>query len=278
MLDVEAFKQKEQLAWDACAGDYDSCLTQRFAAFSRTLVDLVAPRRGQRVLDVATGSGLAALMAAELVGPEGKAIGVDLSETMIELARNRAAQQGVGNVRFLPMDAERLDLPDESFDTALCALGLMLFPQPDVALSEMFRVLKAGGIAGISVFGRGSKVALRALMEPFLPHMPPPPQQGPRTFGFGRTEVLAQALERAGFAEVAAQTQAHVLQFESLEEVWDLPRSLGRLAQMSSALPAEAGQELRQEVLNIAREKYSSPRGLYELPFEVTYAVGRKPA
>lgn len=278
MLDVEAFRQNEQLAWDRCAGDYDRCLTQPFAAFSRTLVDLVAPRGGQRVLDVATGSGLAALMAAERVGPEGKVIGVDLSERMIGLARKRAAEQGVGNVDFLPMDAERLDFPDESFDTALCALGLMLFPQPDVALSEMLRVLKANGTAGVSVFGRGSRVALRALMEPFIPHMPPPPQQGPPSFGFGRREVLAQALERVGFAEVSAETQAHVLQFESLEEVWDLPRSLGRLAQMFSRLPAEAGQELRQEVLEIARGKYLSPRGVYELPFEITYAVGRKPS
>jgi ubiquinone/menaquinone biosynthesis C-methylase UbiE len=277
MLDVEAFKQNEQLAWDRCAGNYDSCLTQPFAAFSRTLVALVVPRRGQRILDVATGSGLAALMAAELVGPEGQVLGVDLSETMVGLARRRAGEQGLTNVDFLPMDAEKLDFPDESFDTVLCALGLMLFPRPDVALSEMLRVLKAGGNVAVSVFGRGSRVALRALMEPFLPHMPPPPQQGPRTFGFGRTEVLAQAFERAGFAEATAHTQAHVLQFESLEEVWDLPRSLGRLAQMYSGLPAEAGQELRQEVLEIAREKYSSARGVYELPFEVTYGVARKP-
>jgi ubiquinone/menaquinone biosynthesis C-methylase UbiE len=278
MLDAHAFKQNEQLAWDLCAENYEKCLTQPFAVFSRRLVDLADLRREHRVLDVATGTGLAALMAADLLGPEAQVVGVDLSNTMIGLARKRAAEQGVGNVDFVRMDAERLDLPDDSFDAVLCALGLMLFPQPDVALSEMLRVVKGGGTVALSVFGRGSKVALRALMEPFIPHMPPPPQRGPSTFGFGRNETLREALEQAGFSDVIAEERAHVLRFETPDEVWDMLLSLGRLAQMQSRLPAEARQELRQQVLQIAREKYFSPRGVFELPFGITYAVAHKPS
>jgi len=278
MLDAHAFKQDEQLAWNLCAENYEKCLTQPFAVFSRQLVDLAGLRKERRVLDVATGTGLAALMAAVLLGPQAQAVGVDLSDTMIGLARKRAAEQGVGNVDFVRMDAERLDFPDDSFDAVLCALGLMLFPQPDVALSEMLRVLKGGGTVALSVFGRGSKVALRAFMEPFIPHMPPPPQRGPSTFGFGQNEVLREALEQAGFSDVTVEEQAHVLEFETPEEVCNIPLSLGRLAQMQSGLPAEARQELRQQVLHIATEKYFGPRGLFELPFGITYAVAHKPS
>jgi SAM-dependent methyltransferase len=278
MLDAHAFKQTEQLAWDLCAENYQRCLTQPFTTFARHLIDLAGLSTQSRVLDVATGTGLAALVAAELLGPRAQIVGVDLSETMIALARKRAAEHGVSNVDFVRMDAERLHLPGDSFDAVLCALGLMLFPQPNVALSEMFRVLKGGGTVALSVFGRGSRVALRAFMEPFIPYMPPPAQRGPSTFGFGRDEALREALEQAGFFGVQVEEQAHVLEFETPEEVWDIPLSLGRLAQMQSGLPAEARQELRRQVLHIATERYLSPRGVFELPFGISYAVARKPS
>jgi ubiquinone/menaquinone biosynthesis C-methylase UbiE len=276
MLDPDAFKQNERLAWDLCADNYEQCLTQPFATFARHLVDLAGLGTRDRILDIATGNGLAALMAAELLGPRAQVIGVDLSETMIGLARKRSADRGVGNADFVRMDAERLDFPDGSFDAVLCALGLMLFPQPAVALSEMLRVLKDGGTAALSVFGRGSKVALRAFMEPFIPYMPPPPQRGPSTFGLGPSEVLREALEQAGFSNVKVEERAHVLEFETPEEVWSMPLSLGRLAQMQYRLSAEARQELRRQVLHIATEKYLSPRGVFELPFGITYAVAHK--
>ncbi len=278
MLDPHAFKQSEQKAWDLCADTYDQCLSQPFATFARHLVDLAGLHTEERVLDVATGTGLAALMAAELLGSRAKIVGVDLSETMIGLARKRAAGQGVSNVEFVRMDAERLDFPDDYFDVVLCALGLMLFPKPEVALSEMVRVLKEGGTVALSVFGRGSKVALRAFMEPFIPHMPPPPQRGPSTFGFGRNEALREALEQAGFSDVKVEERAHVLEFETAEEVWNIPLSLGRLAQMQSRLPTEARQELKRQVLHIATERYLSARGVFELPFGITYAVAHKPS
>ena len=276
MLDAAAFKANERRAWDQCAEKYDGYLTRAFIPFSQKLVDLAQLQAGCRVLDVATGSGLAAFMAAEVVGPGGRVIGVDLSETMVTLARKRAAKEGVNNVEFIHMDAEELEFPSDSFDAVLCALGLMLFPQPKTALSEMHRVLRTGGTAALSVFGRGSKVALRALIEPFMPHMSPPPQRGPSIFGFGRTEVLEEAARAAGFSDVTTQQEAHVLAFDHEEGVWEMLLSLGRLAQMHSRLPAEAQAQLRKQVYQIARDQYSNPQGALELPFELTYAVARR--
>ena len=276
VLDVQAFKENERLAWNLCAENYDRCLTDPFAPFAEKVATLAHLERGYRVLDVATGSGLAALMAARLVAPEGPVTGVDLSETMIELARRRAAQDGVDNVDFLQMDAEELAQPSGSYDVVLCALGLMLFPQPERALSEMHRVLRDGGIAVLSVFGRGSRVALRALMDPFIPHMPPATQRGPSIFAFGRSDALEQALERVGFSDVNVEQQSHVLAFDTPDGVWEMLLSLGRLAQMHSRLPAEAREELKQEVFRIAQESYEESQGVLELPFEITYAVAHR--
>jgi ubiquinone/menaquinone biosynthesis C-methylase UbiE len=276
MPDAQAFKANERRAWDLCAENYDRCLTPAFTPIAKKVVSLVQPSSGQQVLDVATGSGLAALLAARLVGPQGRVVGVDLSETMVALAQNRASGQGLENAEFFAMDAEDLDLPPNSFDAVLCALGLMLFPQPERALSEMQRVLKVGGSVAVAVFGRGSRVALRALMEPFIRLMPPPPQRGPSIFGYGRSEVLREAVERAGFSDVTTEQQAHVLTFSEAEGAWEMLLSLGRLAQMHSMLPSEAQGELKQQVLRIAKERYSNPRGALELPFEITYALARR--
>jgi ubiquinone/menaquinone biosynthesis C-methylase UbiE len=278
MLNAKAFKNNEQVAWDLCADRYDRCLTVPFTPFSRKLVRLASLEKGHQVLDVATGSGLAALMAAKSVGPEGRVTGVDLSGTMIELARQRASVEGTPNVEFLQMDAEKLEFADECFDAVLCALGLMLFPQPGRALAEMHRVVRKGGRVALSVFGRGSRVALRAFIEPFIPHMPPPPQRGPSTFGFGRTEALEEALDEAGFSEISTEQESHMLNFEGAEKVWEMVLSLGRLARMHSRLPQEKREELRQQVLQIAEEKYRESGGALELPFEITYAVAQKGA
>jgi ubiquinone/menaquinone biosynthesis C-methylase UbiE len=276
VLNAKAFKENERRAWDLCAENYDRCLTRAFKPIGERLVARAQLQAGQRVLDVATGCGLAALMAAELVGPEGQVSGVDLSETMVALATKRAAEEGFDNVHFAHMDAEHLDFPDASFDTVLCALGLMLFPQPEQALSEMRRVLRTGGTAALSVFGRGSRVALRAFMEPFLPYMPPAPQRGPSTFGFGRSQVLEEAVKEAGFSDVTTEQHAHVLTFEHEDGIWEMLLSLGRLAQMHSRLPAQTRQDLKEQVQSIARDRYANGEGDLELPFEITYAVARR--
>lgn len=275
-MDAEAFKENERLAWNLCAQRYDRCLAPLFTPICQRLIALAQLKKGQRVLDVATGTGLAALLSSPLVGPHGWVTGVDLSDAMIQLARKRASEEQVTNVEFLQMDAERLELRSESFDAVLCTLGLMLFPAPARALSEMHRVLKKFGVLALCVFGRGSKVALRALIEPFIPHMPPSPQRGPSIFGFGHLDALQEALAKAGFSDVVTEQEAHTLSFGGAEGVWEMLLSLGRLGQMYSRLPRAAQEELKQAVFRIARDKYRDPRGRMDLPFEITYAVAHK--
>jgi len=81
-------------------------------------------------LDISCGTGLVTFSVAEIIQPGGSVTGVDLSEGMIEKARAENEQKGMSNVPFRRMDAEALDLPDQSFDVVICSLGLMYFPYP----------------------------------------------------------------------------------------------------------------------------------------------------
>src|ERR1700678_1676541 len=118
---------------------------------------------GKRVLDIACGTGLVSFAAARAVGPYGQVLGVDLSGRMVSSAQRRAIQMNLSNCSFARMDAETLDLPDAGFDIVLCALGLMYMPDPEQALREMRRVLRAGGRVSLAVWGERSKCGWSAI-------------------------------------------------------------------------------------------------------------------
>jgi ubiquinone/menaquinone biosynthesis C-methylase UbiE len=131
------------------AANYDSLeFTQRVA---KHLLGLANLKAGENVLDVGTGTGLVATVAAQLVGATGKVVGVDFSPEMLAKARQKAA--GISQLEFREGDAEGLDLPNESFDVVLYASSLFFVPDMVQAVRESWRVLKLGGRIGFSSFG-----------------------------------------------------------------------------------------------------------------------------
>jgi ubiquinone/menaquinone biosynthesis C-methylase UbiE len=108
-------------------------------------------RPGNRVLDVAAGTGDQTLMAARRVGPTGYVLATDISANMLKLASDAAREADLTNVETRVMDAENLDLDANSFDSAICRQGLMLFSNPVKALVEMRRVVKPAGKVGALV-------------------------------------------------------------------------------------------------------------------------------
>jgi ubiquinone/menaquinone biosynthesis C-methylase UbiE len=121
------------------------------APLAAELLDAVAPRLGERVLDVACGTGIVARLAAERVGPTGKVTGIDLTPGMLEVAKN-ATPPGRA-IDWHEASAEAMPLPDEAFDVVVCQLGLMFVPDKAAAVREMKRVLVSGGRLGINVPG-----------------------------------------------------------------------------------------------------------------------------
>ncbi len=102
-------------------------------------------KTGETVLDLGCGAGLDVLLAAQKVGPSGKAIGIDMTEEMIHRARDNAQKSGVGNVEFHLAEIESLPLDDNSVDCIISNCVLNLVPDKSVAFAEIFRVLKPGG-------------------------------------------------------------------------------------------------------------------------------------
>jgi arsenite methyltransferase len=100
---------------------------------------------GERVLDLGSGAGTDALVAAQMVGAEGHVTGIDMTAAMLAKARAAAAEMGVTNVEFVEAEAERLSFADGSFDVVISNGVIDLIPDKDAVFTEIFRVLEPGG-------------------------------------------------------------------------------------------------------------------------------------
>lgn len=101
--------------------------------------------RGEHVLDVGSGAGTDSLVAAQMVGSEGRVVGIDMTPEMLERARRAADELGARNVEFLEAEAETLPFPDESFDVVISNGVIDLIPDKDAVFGEIHRVLRPGG-------------------------------------------------------------------------------------------------------------------------------------
>jgi SAM-dependent methyltransferase len=142
MMDARLQRRIQRYGWDKAAAWYEQSWQRQLAPAQATMMALAGLAPGERVVDVACGTGLVSFAAAEAVGPTGVVVGTDISEVMVTLAGARARSRGFKHVSFARADAEDLSaLQDASFDVALCGLGLMYVPDPLKAVREMTRLV-----------------------------------------------------------------------------------------------------------------------------------------
>jgi ubiquinone/menaquinone biosynthesis C-methylase UbiE len=206
-FDAAGYKAGQQREWDAVARGWSKWWPVMEAGASHVterLLDLAELKPGQRVLDVATGIGEPALSAARRVGPEGRVIAVDQAPQMLQIARERAGQQGLRNIEFIESDTELLDLPHYTFDSVLCRWGLMFLPNLVDALGRLQRLLRPGGKIAGAVWAEPSKVpsislAMSVVREAL--HIPQSPPGIPGPFNLADPEHLEDVMLDAGFVE-----------------------------------------------------------------------------
>jgi ubiquinone/menaquinone biosynthesis C-methylase UbiE len=282
-FDPQTYREREREDWNRVAAGWKRwwpTFEQGAQHLSDRMVQFAGLEPGQRVLDIGTGIGEPALTAARRVGPTGRVVATDISERMLDVARERATALGLENVDFVEGDSEALNLPNASFDIVLCRWTLMFLPGPAAALRVMWRMLRPDGRLVVAVWGPPEMDPMVTVtMDVLLPAMglSPPPSDQPGMFRYADAGRLAHALRQAGFADVRVQPVA--VTFE-----WPSPEAYTRMRQdtaaVTVALLSQLTPERRAQVLdhitNAARS-YATPQGTIRMANLSPCGVARRP-
>jgi SAM-dependent methyltransferase len=280
MTDVEVRGQIHGM-WASVAPGWEhhaDAQDERAAGITGWLLDRTAPAPGDRVLELACGPGGVGLAAAPLVGVDGEVVLSDVAAEMAAVAGARAAQLGLTNVRTAVRDLESIDEPDASFDVVLCREGLMFAVDPRRAASEIARVLRPGGRAGIAVWGPPEDnpwltAVLDAVGEHLGMTLPPPGVPGP--FSLSDATELAAVLADGGLSDVAVDRVAVPYGPLPVDVWWARTRDLaGPVAPILAGLPTDAQQAIEARAVD-AIAPYTTD-GRVELPGLTLVAAGTR--
>ncbi len=204
------------------ASTYDSHGPRFFSQLGQRLVEVSHVMPGASVLDVAAGRGAVLFAAADQVGPDGHAVGIDLAENMVRETMAEIQSAGRQNAEMHQMSADQLEFPDASFDSVLCGFALWFFPQPHHTLQEFSRVLKPGGWVGLTTWTEDCPflVWIREELRASLPPQAPPPNRGMADPSFDTSPKLETALQQAGFGNIEISMEEHDYVYSTDEEWW----------------------------------------------------------
>ena len=236
---------------------YSDQLRQVFMPLSLTLIDEAGISSGQKVLDVAGGSGEPSLTIAKFIEPGGAVMCTDAVAEMVETAKQEAARLGISNIEFRQCVAENLPFEDNSFDVAVSRLGAMFFPDALAAFREMLRVIKPAGRLAFAVWHYNDVNPFMSIpTEVISRHVEPDTaeQDSLGAFRFAEAGKLAGILKEAGAIEV----QERLFKFDleaplTVEEFWTFRSKVSgsvreKLARLSEEEQNEVAAEIRDAV------------------------------
>jgi SAM-dependent methyltransferase len=272
-MDLDTYRQDSLETWGKMAPGWEDRrewlmgITGRVNAW---LVEKADPQPGQVFLDIAAGTGDLGLLIAERVGDQGRVISTDFAPEMVDVARRQGEARGVRNVDFRVLDAERMDLENDSVDGVVCRYGYMLMADPAAAMAETRRVLRDGGPLAFAVWGtpdRNPWGAIPAMTLMQRGHLPPPEPGAPGIFALGEPERIRDLAGEAGFAQPVLLEELTVeFRWADFDDLWDaLIRITGPLSRAIEALP----EDEREATRNAMEENVASFRnqdGTYTAP------------
>jgi SAM-dependent methyltransferase len=265
-VQLDEFKMQQRAAWDA--GDY-ATLSPHIAEVGERVVARAEIEPGMRVLDVACGTGNAAIPAAQAGA---RVTGLDLVPKLLEAGRAKADAAGL-EIDWAEGDAEELPFQDGSFDRVFSTFGHMFAPRHRRVADEMVRVCRKDGAAIVTATWTAEGV-FGAISAASAPYMPPPPEYASPPILWGSEEYI-----REMFGSVATdfEFERHVnrIEWDSLEGFADYFMDRFPLMVTAKAMLGDRFQELRAQVVEIWRDANEADDGSFRLPQEYLLSVIR---
>ncbi|HMH34758.1 MAG TPA: methyltransferase domain-containing protein [Puia sp.] len=271
---MEAALQRrvQRYGWDKAAEHYEGLWHRQLRPAQDLLLQMADLKRGERVLDIACGTGLVSFRAGDKVEEYGHVLGTDISDKMIAIATSLAMEKKISNIRFARMDAEFLDLPDNSFDVALCALGLMYLPDPLKALQEMYRLLRPSGRAVAAVWGQKDHCGWASLFG--IVDKRVSSEVCPLFFQLGNPGISKASFHAAGFVHINTRIIGCVLHYDSPEEACGAAFTAGPVALAYHKFSDQVKEEVNAEYLASVAQ-YQTTDG-FDIPGEFVVTAGSK--
>ena len=254
-MDLDEYRKASLDNWDRISANWESERDYVMSAtgpISERLVERLDPQPGNVVLDIAAGTGDTGFIAARRIGDEGRLVTTDFAPGMVEAAQRNGDAQGLDNVEFRVLDAERMDLDDDSFDRVVARFGYMLMADPAAALAETRRVLREDGRLTFAVWASPEKNMWAAIPGMTLVErglLPPPEPGTPGIFAMADPDRIRELVTGAGFGEPQVEQVEITWPYADVDTHWSLTLKLaGPLAEAISSLEDDEREAIRRDV------------------------------
>jgi len=281
--DSQQIIEDQRQDWNRVAGaweKWDRLFEEQAGYLNHRLVADARLRQGHAVLDVGSGTGYPAILAAQTVGASGSVTGIDLAGDMLAVAQRKAKRLGLLNVTFRTGDATTLPFETASFDAVISRFCLMFLPDVPKASTEIARVLKPNRWFAVMVWTspeRNPRIGLSMAAMKQVFDLPPPDPTAPGIFRLAKSGELAGMLQEAGLVDITEQEFLAEWSYESPEHYYS---TMMEIAAPVQNLMAGCSDSQRQEVKRLILEAASAYRqgDRITFPIAVRAVAGRKPA
>ena len=265
-------RRVQRYGWDKASGYYEAYWQKQLYPAQQKLLQLANIKDGDKIIDIACGTGLVSFPAAELAGEKGFVLANDISDKMVETGTGIAKERNLSNISFQRMDAEELTVEDDSYNIALCALGLMYFPDPLKAMKEMHRSLKPGGHAVVAVWGQRKNCGWAEVFE--IVDRRVASEVCPMFFNLGNEGTLQMYMSAGGFKNISVERINSELNYSSGEEACGAAFLGGPVALAYSKFSDDVKKEVHKEYIESIKS-FKETDG-YHVPGEFVVAIGFK--
>lgn len=272
-MDARLQLRVQRYGWDRAAVDYERGWAAQLEPAQSLLLAMAKLAPGERVLELAAGTGLVTFPSATAVGPDGSVVATDISEAMVTMLKREAARRGLNNVAAERADAESYPFDDASFDAVLCGLGLMYVPDPAACLAGATRVLKPGGRFVAAVWGHRARCGWADIFP--IVEKRVTSDVCPLFFQLGTGGALQIQMEMAGFTGITAETINTVLKYDSADAALGAAFIGGPVAMAYARFDDATRKEAHAEYLE-SIEAFRAEGG-YRIPGEFVVVRGEKP-